>query len=87
MLLPAPRLAPLPGTPRAGVPLVGEFVGEQGDLRGEESELEGVAGHFEPLTGEPLAGDLHAGDQWVFTPNILAALSRSESELRNLGDR
>ena len=40
-----------------------------------------------PLAGEPLAGDPHAGDPRGLTPNMLAAVSMSESESRNLGKR
>ena len=46
-----------------------------------------MAGHLVPHAGDPLAGDPRAGDCLVFMPNILAALSRSESESKNLGDR
>ena len=83
MLLPTPRTAPLP---RAGVPLVGEL--NRGDLRGDapESELEGVAGRLDPLAGEPQAGDLCLLPDNL-TPNMFAALLRSESESKNLGDR
>ena len=81
-----PLLAPQPGTPLGGAPLTGEL--RQGDLRGDpDEELDGVAGHLIPCAGDPLAGDPHAGDCLVFMPNILAALSISESESRNLGDR
>ena len=41
-----------------------------------------MAGHLEPLAGDP-----RAGDPLGLTPNMLAALSSSESESRNLGDR
>ena len=85
-LRPAPLLAPRPGTPRGGAPLAGEL--RRGDLRGDpDEELDGVAGRLVPHAGDPLAGDPHAGDCLVFMPNILAALSKSESESRNLGDR
>ena len=58
-----------------------------GDLWGDpDEELDGVAGHLVPHAGDPLAGDPCAGDCLVFMPNILAALSRSESESKNLGD-
>ena len=81
-----PLLAPRPGTSLSGAPLTGEF--RRGDLQGDpDEELDGVPGHLVPCVGDPLAGDPRAGDCLVFMPNILAALSRSESESRNLGDR
>ena len=84
-LRPAPLLAPRPGTPLGGMPLAGVL--RRGDLRGDPDEgLDGVAGHLVPRAGDPLAGDPHAGDCLVFMPNILAALSRSESKSKNLGD-
>ena len=70
-------------SPWGGAPLAGEL--RQGDLRGDpDEELDGVAGRLVPHAGDPLAGDPHAGDYLVFIPNILAALSKSESESRNL---
>ena len=85
-LRPAPLLVPWPGTPRCGAPLAGKL--RQGDLRGDpDEELDGVAGRLVPCAGDPLAEDPRAGDCLVFMPNILAALSKSESESRNLGDR
>ena len=68
-----------------GLPLPGKL--KCGDLHGDapESELEGVAGCFEPLAGEPWAGDPY--EPLGLTPNILATHSMSESESRNLGDR
>ena len=68
------------------MPLAGEL--RRGDLRGDpDEELEGMAGCLVPCAGDPLAGDPCAGDPLVFMPNMLAALSISESESRNLGDR
>ena len=85
-LQPAPLLVPWPDTPRGGAPLAGKL--RQSDLRDDpDEELDGVAGRLVPHAGNPLAGDPHAGDCLVFMPNILAALSKSESESRNLGDR
>ena len=85
-LQPVPLLAPWPGTPLGGAPLAGEL--RRGDLRGDlDEELDGVAGRLVPHVGDPLAGDPCTGNCLVFMPNILAALSRSESESRNLGDR
>ena len=79
-----PLLAPQPGTPLGGAPLTGEL--RRGDLRGDpDEELDGVAGHLVPHAGDPLAGDPCASDPLVFMPNILAALSVSESKSRNLG--
>ena len=79
-------MIPRPGTPRGETPLAGEL--RRGDLRGDpDEELDGVAGHLVPRAGDPLAEDPRAGDCLVFMPNILAALSKSESESRNLGDR
>ena len=84
-LWPAPLLVPWPGTPRSGAPLAGKL--RRGDLRGApDEELDGVAGRLVPHAGDPLAGDPCTGDCLVFMPNILAALSKSESESRNLGD-
>ena len=81
-----PLLAPRPGTPRDGAPLAGEL--RRGDLQGDpDEELDGVAGRLVPRARDPLAGDQCTGDCLVFMPNILAALSKSESESRNLGDR
>ena len=85
-LQPVPLLAPRPGASLGGTPLAGEL--KRGDLWGDpDEELDGVAGHLVPHAGDPLAGDPHTGDCLVFMPNILAALSKSESESRNLGDR
>ena len=67
------------------MPFPGEL--KQGDLRGEESELEGVGGCFEPLASEPHAGDPHDDDPLGLTPNISAAHSMSELDSRNLLDR
>ena len=69
----------------AGTPFPGEL--KQGDLRGEESELEGVGGCFEPLASEPHAGDPHDDDPLGLTPNISPAHSMSESDSRNLLDQ
>ena len=64
--------------------LAGEF--RRGDLRGNpHEELDGVAGRLVPRAGDPLAEDPCAGDCRVFMPNILAALSKSESESRKGG--
>ena len=60
---------------------------KQEDLHGEESELEGEAGCFEPLASEPHAGDPHDDDPLGLTPNISAACSMSELDSRNLLDR
>ena len=81
-----PLLAPQPGTPLDGMHFAGEL--RQGDLRGDlDEELDSVAGCLVPHTGDSLAGDPCAGNCLVFMLNILAALSRSESESKNLGDR
>ena len=82
-LHPAPLLAPWPGTPHGGAPLAGELRG--GDLWGDsDAGLDGVAGRLVPRAADPLAWDPHTGDCLVVMPNILAALSKSESESRNL---
>ena len=57
-----------------------------GDLCGEESELEGVAGCFESLAGELRARDPCDDNPLGLTPNISAAHSMSESDSKNLGD-
>ena len=51
------------------MPFPGEL--KQGDLRGEESELEGVGGCFEPLASEPHAGDPHDDDPLGLTQTYL----------------
>ena len=80
-----PTGLPLPAPLPAPLPCAGEL--KHGHFHGDapESELEGVAGCFVPLAGNPQLGDPR--EPLGVTLNILAVHSMSESESRNRGDR